>query len=137
MKIDELKDGIVLDHIKAGLGMEIYNVLNLSEFDGQVALIQNAKSKLMGKKDVLKIEGGFDNIDLNKIAYIDANLTVNIIKNGELAKKTKISLPKTLKGVIHCENPNCITNHENVESTFVLTDESTGIYRCLYCETTA
>ncbi len=137
MKIDELKDGIVLDHIKAGLGMEIYNVLNLSEFDGQVVLIQNAKSKLMGKKDVLKIEGGFDNIDLNKIAYIDANLTVNIIKNGELAKKTKISLPKNLKGVIHCENPNCITNHENVESTFVLTDESTGTYRCLYCETTA
>lgn len=137
MKIDELKGGIVLDHIKAGLGMEIYNVLNLSEFDGQVALIQNAKSKLMGKKDVLKIEGGSDNIDLNKIAYIDANLTVNIIKNGELAKKTKISLPKTLKGVIHCENPNCITNHENVESTFVLTDESTGTYRCLYCETTA
>jgi len=137
MKIDELKDGIVLDHIQAGLGMEIYNVLNLSEFDGQVALIQNAKSKLMGKKDVPKIEGNSDDIDLNKIAYIDSNLTVNIIKNGELAEKKKISLPKTLKGVIHCKNPNCITNHENVESTFVLTDESTGTYRCLYCETTA
>ena len=137
MKIDELKDGIVLDHIQAGLGMEIYNVLNLSEFDGQVALIQNAKSKLMGKKDVLKIEGNSDDIDLNKIAYIDSNLTVNIIKNGELAEKKKISLPKTLKGVIHCKNPNCSTNHENVESTFVLTDESTGTYRCLYCETTA
>ena len=137
MKIDELKDGIVLDHIQAGLGMEIYNVLNLSEFDGQVALIQNAKSKLMEKKDVLKIEGNSDDIDLNKIAYIDSNLTVNIIKNGELAEKKKISLPKTLKGVIHCKNPNCTTNHENVESTFVLTDESTGTYRCLYCETTA
>lgn len=137
MKIDEIKDGIVFDHIRAGLGMEIYNALALRNYAGQVALIQNAKSIVMGRKDVLKIASSAPDFDLDKVAYIDPGVTVNIIRGGKLIEKKKLSLPKTVHGIVKCKNPHCITNHENVESVFVLTDAQNGVYRCLYCETTA
>lgn len=137
MKIDEIKDGIVFDHIRAGLGMEIYNVLGLRSYAGQVALIQNAKSIVMGRKDVLKIACADPDFDLDKVAYIDPDLTVNIIRGGKLIEKKRLSLPQTVHGIVKCKNPRCITNHENVESVFVLTDAEKGVYRCLYCETTA
>lgn len=137
MKIDEIKDGVVFDHIRAGLGMEIYNALALRNYDGQVALIQNAKSIMMGRKDVLKIASSAPAFDLDKVAYIDQNVTVNFIRGGKLIEKKKLSLPQTVRGIVKCKNPRCITNHENVESVFVLTDAQNGVYRCLYCETTA
>lgn len=137
MKIDEIKDGVVFDHIRAGLGMEIYNALALRNYDGQVALIQNAKSIMMGRKDVLKIASSAPVFDLDKVAYIDPNVTVNFIRGGKLIEKKKLSLPQTVRGIVKCKNPRCITNHENVESVFVLTDANNGVYRCLYCETTA
>ena len=137
MKIDEIKDGVVFDHIRAGLGMEIYNALALRNYDGQVALIQNAKSIMMGRKDVLKIASSAPAFDLDKVAYIDPNVTVNFIRGGKLIEKKKLSLPQTVRGIVKCKNPRCITNHENVESVFVLTDANNGVYRCLYWESTA
>ncbi len=137
MKIDEIQNGIVLDHIKAGKGLEIYNILKLGECDNQVALIQNAKSTKMGKKDVLKIDTEDFEINLDAIAYIDSNLTVNIIKDGKKFDKKCLELPERITDVVKCKNPNCITNHENVPNIFTLVDKEKGTYRCLYCETKA
>ena len=92
---------------------------------------------MMGRKDVLKIASSAPAFDLDKVAYIDPNVTVNFIRGGKLIEKKKLSLPQTVRGIVKCKNPRCITNHENVESVFVLTDAQNGVYRCLYCETTA
>jgi aspartate carbamoyltransferase regulatory subunit len=137
MVINPIKDGIVLDHIKAGNAMELYNILNLGELECSVAIIKNADSVKMGKKDVLKIDKIID-VDLNVLAFIDQGITVNIIKDGKLLKRSHLELPKLVKNVLKCKNPRCITSTEQeLPHIFKLTDENQRIYRCLYCETKA
>ncbi len=135
MKIDEIENGIVFDHITAGKGMEVYNTLHLEKLKCQVAIIQNAKSRKMGAKDIIKINELID-INLDVLGYIDKNITVNIIKKGKSVEKKILSLPKTLTNVIRCSNPRCISNNEDIDHVFTLVDEN-GTYRCLYCETKA
>lgn len=137
MVINPIKDGIVLDHIKAGNAMELYNILNLGELECSVAIIKNADSVKMGKKDVLKIDKIID-IDLNVLAVIDPGITVNIIKDGKLIKRSHLELPETVKNVFKCQNPRCITTTEQeITHIFKLTDPVNRVYRCIYCETKA
>ena len=135
LNVGQLNEGFVLDHIEAGKGMQIYNNLGLDKLDCCVAIIKNARSNKMGKKDIIKIEGGLDLVDLDILGFIDHNITVNIIKDGEIVDKKALSLPNKVVGVIRCKNPRCITSIEQeLEQVFVLTDEDKQIYRCMYCE---
>lgn len=135
MKIDSIKNGYVIDHITAGKAMEIYNHLNLQDLDCQVALITNAKSNKMKVKDIIKIAKLID-IDLDKLAFIDSNITINVVKNDKIIEKKKLELPEKLINVKTCKNPRCITSIEHgIEHVFILTDASTKTYRCMYCET--
>lgn len=135
MNIDSIKNGYVLDHIKAGKAMEIYEQLNLANLDCQVALITNAKSKKMGRKDIIKIDRLID-IDLDKLGFIDPNITVDVVKEEKLIEKKKIDLPEKIVNVAKCKNPRCITSVEkDLDQIFVLTDKDNQIYRCHYCET--
>jgi aspartate carbamoyltransferase regulatory subunit len=135
MNIDSIKNGYVLDHIKAGKAMEIYEQLGLSNLDCQVALITNAKSKKMGRKDIIKIDRLID-IDLDKLGFIDPNITVDVVKNEKLIEKKKIELPEKIVNVAKCKNPRCITSVEkDLDQIFILTDRENQIYRCHYCET--
>jgi len=137
MIIGPITDGIVLDHITAGKAMEIYQILGLDKLDCTVAIIKNADSVKMGKKDILKI-GELIDIDLDVLGYIDPGITVNIIKNGVKAKRLHLELPERVTNVIHCRNPRCITSIEQeLPHTFKLVDRATGTYRCIYCETKA
>ena len=134
MIIGQLKDGIVLDHITAGKGMKIYEVLKLGKLDCSVAMIQNADSVKMGKKDIVKI-GTLLDINLDVLGYIDPGITVNIIRDGKVAKRTHLWLPERIVGVIKCRNPRCITSTEvNAVHEFRLADKEKKIYRCIYCE---
>ncbi len=134
MIIGQLKDGIVLDHITAGKGMKIYEVLKLGKLDCSVAMIQNADSIKMGKKDIVKI-GTMLDINLDVLGYIDPGITVNIIRDGKVAKRTHLWLPERIVGVIKCRNPRCITSTEvNAVHEFRLADKEKKIYRCIYCE---
>ena len=134
MKIDEIQNGIVLDHIKAGNSMKIYKYLDLDNLDCAVALIRNVKSVKMGKKDIIKIDSPIV-LNLEILGYIDAGISVNIIKNGVLTDKHKVELPEKLINVLHCKNPRCITTVEpHLDSIFKLADRENGIYRCEYCE---
>nr|WP_294776150.1 aspartate carbamoyltransferase regulatory subunit [uncultured Eubacterium sp.] len=135
MNIDSIENGYVIDHIPAGKGMQIYNILSLDKLSCQVAIITNAKSKKNDVKDIIKINELVD-LDLDVIAYIAPNATVNVIKNCERIDKKSLSLPKEIKNVIKCPNPRCISNNEDIDHIFKLTDEK-GTYRCLYCETMA
>lgn len=135
LNVGSLNDGVVLDHIKAGKSMEIYKHLALDKLDCQVAIIKNAKSEKMGRKDIIKIESPINVIDLDILGYIDHNITVNIIHNGEIAEKKQLKLPKKIKNVLRCKNPRCITSIEQgLNQIFILTDEAKQIYRCKYCE---
>ena len=135
LNISGIREGVVLDHIQAGKSMDIYRYLRLGELDCTVAIIKNAKSNKMGKKDIIKVEGPIDNIDLDVLGYIDHNITVNVIKNGEIVEKKVLVLPKQIKNVIKCRNPRCITSIEQgLPHVFVLSDEKKEIYRCKYCE---
>ena len=135
LNISGLDNGIVLDHIPAGMSMEIYKYLNLGKLDSQVAIIKNASSKKMGKKDIIKIAGGLDSIDLDVIGFLNHKITVNIITNGKISEKKTLHLPKKLTNVIHCKNPRCITSIEQeLPNVFLLTDPETATYRCKYCE---
>ena len=137
MHIDGIKSGIVLDHIKEGKCMEIYNYLGLEHLDCPVAIIKNVKSTKMGKKDIIKIDADID-INLDVLGYIDHDITVNIVKNGEITEKRKLELPKQLKNVVKCKNPRCITSVEtDLDSIFKLTDEKNRTYRCIYCDSQA
>lgn len=135
MNIDSIENGYVIDHIPAGKGMQIYNILSLDKLSCQVAIITNAKSKKNDVKDIIKINELVD-LDLDVIAYIAPNATVNVIKNSERIDKKNLSLPKEIKNVVKCPNPRCISNNEDIDHVFKLTDEK-GTYRCLYCETMA
>ena len=137
MNIDSIKTGIVIDHIKAGEGMKIYKFLNLDELDCSIAIIKNVHSKLLGKKDIIKIDAELD-VDLNALGYIDSDITINIIKNGVRTEKYHPTLPDTITGIIKCKNPRCITTTEQeLSHIFRLTDPEKKIYRCLYCEAKA
>ena len=137
MKIGHIENGIVLDHITAGNGMNIYNVLNLGKLDCTVALIKNADSPKLGKKDIIKISTLLD-IDLDVLGYLDPGITVNIIHDGQVAEQKKLALPERVVGVIKCKNPRCITSVEQgIVHEFKLADRKKGVYRCIYCEQAA
>ena len=135
LNVSSISEGFVLDHIEAGKSMEIYKYLNLDKLDCCVAIIKNARSEKMGRKDIMKIECPIDIIDLNILGFIDHNITVNIIQNDHVVEKKLLTLPKQIKDVIRCKNPRCITSIEQeLDHIFVLTDEENQIYRCKYCE---
>ena len=134
MNIDSIKKGIVIDHISAGKGMRLYELLGLSELDASVAIIKNAQSSKLSKKDIIKIDADIK-IDLDVIGYVAPDATVNIIKDGRLAEKFSVKAPKLLKNVIRCKNPRCITSTEQgLDRVFRLTDEQKKTYRCIYCD---
>ena len=134
MNIDSIQNGVVLDHIQAGKCMDIYKYLHLDELDCSVAIIKNVKSGKMGKKDIIKIDSPMD-VDLDVLGYIDPGITVNIIKDGELVEKKKLSLPEHLVNVIICKNPRCITTVEGaLDQHFILKDREKGVYRCMFCD---
>lgn len=134
LKVDSLSKGIVIDHIRAGSCMEIYKYLELDKLDCSVAIIKNAKSNAMGKKDIIKIEGMID-VDLDVLGFIDCNITVNIIDDDKIIEKKKLELPKVVRNVVSCKNPRCITSEErNIDQVFKLCDAEHHIYRCAYCE---
>lgn len=135
MNIDSIQNGVVIDHITAGCGMRLYELLGLDKLDCSVAIIKNAPSKKVGKKDIIKIDADID-LDFDVIGYVDPEATVNIIKNGVLVEKKSIEIPEILKNVIKCKNPRCITTTEQeLDHIFKLTDRENKVYRCLYCET--
>ena len=134
MIIGKIKDGIVLDHIVAGRGMEIYRILGLDKLDCTVAMIKNADSVKMGKKDIIKV-GQIIDLNVDVLGYIDPGITVNIIQNGELVKRAHLSLPERVRDIIKCKNPRCITSTEQeLTQEFRLVDREKKIYRCIYCE---
>ena len=137
MNIDSIRNGIVLDHIKAGKSMEIYRFLGLDSLDCSIAIIKNAPSEKMGRKDIIKIDSEM-NIDLNIIGFIDPEITVNIIRDGQLYQKKHLTLPTQIRDVLKCKNPRCITSVEqDLPHIFKLTNADAATYRCLYCETKA
>lgn len=137
MNIDSIKNGIVIDHIPAGKGMELYKLLGLDSLDCSVALIKNVGSRKMGKKDIIKIDSDFD-VDTDILGFVDPDVTVNIIKDGKIAEKKTIGLPERLNNVLICKNPRCISaTEQELPQIFKLTDRERRIYRCIYCETKA
>lgn len=137
MNIDSIKNGVVIDHISAGKAMELYGILGLDSLDCSVAVIKNAPSGKMGKKDIIKIDADID-MNFDVIGYISPNATVNVIKNGQTVEKKHIELPSRLTNIIRCKNPRCITTTEQeIEHIFVLTNRDKAEYRCLYCDTKA
>ncbi len=134
LKITTITKGIVIDHIKAGLGLKIFDFLKLDEADFTVALIMNASSKKLGHKDIIKIENVID-IDLTMLGFLDPNMTVNIIENEKIIDKIQLTLPEKLEGIISCKNPRCITREErDAVHRFVLLDKEKGTYKCDYCD---
>lgn len=135
LNVSSISEGFVLDHIQAGKSMDIYHYLRLDKLDCCVAIIKNARSNKMGKKDIMKIECPIDFMDLDILGFIDHNITVNIIKDSQIVDKKALHLPKKITNVIRCKNPRCITSIEQeLDHVFVLTDPEKEVYRCLYCE---
>ena len=135
LNISGIKEGVVLDHIQAGKSMEIYKYLGLGKMDCTVAIIKNARSSKMGRKDIIKIEGPLDSLDLDVLGYIDHTITVNIIRDERIVEKRCLSLPDRLVNVIHCKNPRCITSVEQeLPHIFYLADKEKEVYRCQYCD---
>ena len=137
MNVDSIKNGIVIDHITAGLGMRVYNLLGLDALDCTVAIIKNVQSKKMGKKDIIKIDADIT-LNMDILGYVDPGITVNIIKDSQLVEKKSIELPERLENVLKCKNPRCITTTEQeLVHIFKLTDREKRVYRCIYCEVKA
>ena len=137
MIIGQIKDGIVLDHITAGRGMEIYRILKLHELDCTVAMIENAESVKLGRKDIIKV-GKVIDLNFDILGFIDPGITVNIINDGKLVKRAHLKLPERIRDVIRCKNPRCITSTEQeLTHEFRLTDPARKVYRCIYCENEA
>ena len=137
MNIDSIQNGIVIDHITAGRGMKLYELLQLERLDCSVAIIKNVHSQKQGKKDIIKIDADIP-VNLDVIGYVDPGVTVNVIRDGALVEKKRIDMPETLTNVIFCKNPRCITSCEQeLKHVFKLTDRKNKVYRCLYCETKA
>ena len=136
LNISGIHEGFVLDHIKAGTSLRIYDDLGLADLDCTVAIIKNARSNKQGKKDIIKVECPIEALDLDILGFIDHNITVNVIKDDKIVEKKVLKLPKQIKNVIKCKNPRCITSVEQeLDHIFVLTDEEKEVYRCKYCET--
>ncbi len=134
MNIDSIKNGIVIDHIKAKKGMDIYEALNLNELDCSVAVITNAKSKKMGRKDIIKIDKDFE-VNIDMIGFLDQNITINIVKDNKIIKKFHANLPEKIVNIAKCQNPRCITSQEKeLDQIFILTNKEKQTYRCKYCE---
>ncbi len=136
MNVDSIKNGVVIDHIKAGEAMKLYTMLELDKLECTIAIIKNVSSKKMGKKDIIKIDTKME-VDLDIIGYVDPDITVNVIENGALLEKKRIQLPTVLRDVVKCKNPRCITSVEAVPQVFELRDAKTRLYRCRYCEAKA
>ena len=137
MKVGAIHNGVVIDHITAGKGMDLYHFLNLDHVDAPIALIKNAPSEKMGKKDIIKIDAEL-NLDLDALGYIDPNVTINVVKNGVRVDKFHPQLPEKLTNIVQCKNPRCITSVEQeIPHIFKLTNKETGDYRCIYCESKA
>lgn len=135
LNVGKIEEGFVLDHIKAGKSLEIYYQLGLDKLDCPVAIIKNARSGKLGRKDILKVECDIDTLNLDVLGFIDHNITVNVIKDGTIVEKRRLELPKQIRNVIKCHNPRCITSIEQgLPNIFVLSDEKKEIYRCKYCE---
>ena len=135
LNVGKIEEGFVLDHIKAGKSLSLYEHLGLDKLDCTVAIIKNARSNKMGKKDIIKIECPIDFMDLDILGFIDHNITVNIIQNEQIVEKKLLKLPAEIKNVIRCKNPRCITSIEQgLDHIFILTDEENQVYRCKYCE---
>lgn len=135
LNVGKIEEGFVLDHIKAGKSLSIYKHLQLDKLDCTVAIIKNARSGKMGKKDILKVECDINTLDMNILGFIDHNITVNVIKDGVIVKKLDLTLPTEIKNVIRCKNPRCITSIEQgLPHIFVLADPEKEVYRCKYCE---
>ena len=135
MNIDSIENGIVIDHIQSKKGMEIYKALELDKLDCSVAIITNARSNKMGRKDIIKINRSID-LNLDILGYIDPNITINIIKDDKIIEKYHVKLPKEIVNIIKCKNPRCITSTEQeLDNIFVLTDKDKKIYRCKDCDT--
>lgn len=134
LKIDSIEKGLVIDHIEAGKGMKIFKYLKLDEADFTVALIKNVCSKVMGRKDIIKIENEID-IDLNVLGFIDHNITINVIEHNKIVDKLNLELPEEVSNVVKCNNPRCITSIEQeIDHTFRLVDREEKVYRCIYCD---
>lgn len=135
LNVGKIEEGFVLDHIKAGKSLAIYHHLQLDKQDCTVAIIKNAKSSKLGKKDILKVECDINLLDMDVLAVIDHNITVNVIKNGKIVDKKELTLPNEIKNIFKCKNPRCITSIEQeLPHIFVLADEEKEVYRCKYCE---
>jgi aspartate carbamoyltransferase regulatory subunit len=135
LNVGAIEEGFVLDHIKAGKSMTIYHDLKLDKLDCCVAIIKNARSNKMGKKDIIKVECPVDMMNLDTLGFIDHNITVNVISKGEIIEKKVLKLPKKIVNVIRCRNPRCITSIEQeLDQVFLLTDPGKEVYRCMYCE---
>lgn len=137
MNIDGISRGVVLDHIKAGMGLQIFHDLHLDQLECSVAIIQNVKSKKMGRKDIIKIDDDFP-LHWDNLAYIDPDITVSIIRDSRVDEKVSLKLPEQIVDIQHCKNPRCITSVEQeLQQVFRLTDPEKGVYRCQYCEAVA
>lgn len=137
LNVNGINKGIVIDHIKAGLGYKIYRELKLDEAEYTTALIKNVNSNKMGKKDLIKIDNVID-LDLDILGLIDPELTICIIENEKVVEKIPLSLPETVRGILKCKNPRCITSTEkDIETTFTLVDAAKKSYKCEYCNTRA
>ena len=135
LNVGAISEGFVLDHIQAGKSMEIYKYLQLDRLECCVAIIKNARSSKMGKKDILKVECPIDFLDLDILGFLDPNITVNIIRDEKVIEKKKLLLPAEVRNIIKCKNPRCITSIEQgLPHVFVLTDKEKRVYRCKYCE---
>ena len=135
LNVGQLNEGFVLDHIEAGKSMTIYHYLNLYELDCTVAIIKNATSNKMGRKDIIKVECPIDMLNIDILGFIDHNITVNIIKDGAIVAKRELTLPKKIVNILKCKNPRCITSIEQgLDQIFTLTDPEKEVYRCKYCE---
>ena len=134
LEITSIRDGLVIDHIKSGMGVKIFNYLNLDKVNSQVALIMNVKSEKMGKKDIIKIENSSE-INYTILSLLSPHLTINEVKDGEISRKLTPELPEKVDDVLVCNNPRCITTAENyVPHTFSLINEDRGTYKCDYCD---
>jgi len=137
MVIDAIQNGIVLDHIRAGLSMELYNILGLDKLSCSVAVLKNVTSRKMGRKDIIKIDEIID-LDFDVLGYVDPGITVSIVRDGKLDRKFNVELPEKVVNVIRCRNPRCITSTEQeLPQIFKLADRENRVYRCLYCESRA
>lgn len=135
LNISGIQEGFVLDHIQPGMSLRLYHDLKLDQLDCSVAIIKNAKSSKMGKKDILKVECPIEALDLDILGFIDHNITVIVIQDNKIVAKKELQLPKQVKNVIRCKNPRCITSIEQeLDQIFVLTDPEKEVYRCKYCE---